>query len=290
MHHDRTARRAALAAPLLALALLFASCAAQGAGRIERVEPRGSVSLDEAADDLAQADVVFLGELHDDDVGHARQLDLTRALHDRRPQLVVSMEQFEADVQPFLDAYLAGDIDEELFLEHSRPWPNYAEHYRPVVEWAKREGVPVVAANIPRPLASRVAYRGLGTTDYSLWSPWVIDVDEPAYLSRFLVAMGGDPDDEPSAGVRRWFAAQVIKDAMMAQSIVRALDATPDDPPLVVHWCGRFHSDYGLGTVSRVEDLRPGTDTRVVSMIRGAERASVDDGLVIGDYVVRTPE
>lgn len=283
-------RRARSAFVVLALAPLFAACASNRAGRLERVDPPGRVSLDDAADDLAGADVVFLGELHDDDVGHDWQLRLTRALHDRRPDLVVTMEQFEADVQPFLDAYLAGAIDEELFLEHSRPWPNYAEHYRPVVEWAKREGVPVVAANIPRPLARRVAYHGLGTTDYSLWSPWVIDVDEPAYLARFLVAMGGDAHGEPSAGVRRWFAAQCIKDAMMAQSIVRALDDAPGDPPLVVHWCGRFHSDYGLGTVSRVEGLRPATDARVVSMSRGEERAPVDDGLVIGEYVVRTPD
>lgn len=275
------------------LALLTTACRSASNGRIEQLDPPRTVSVERAAEALSDADVVYLGEEHDNDVGHELQLAITRELFRHRPQLIVSMEQFEADVQVFLDAYLAGELDEATFLAFARPWPNYAEHYRPVVEWAKQNGVPVVAANVPRRFARTVAYRGLGTTDYSLWTPWTVNTDEPAYLSRFMLAMGGDPDDTADAGLLRWFAAQCIKDDMMAESIVAALDearGAGSGAPLVVHWCGRFHSDYGLGTVSRVALRRPELDQRVVSMISGDEDGRpVPDGLILGDFVLHVP-
>jgi uncharacterized iron-regulated protein len=276
------------------LCFLAAACQTAGSGRIEQVDPPRSSNVALAAEAMSDADVVYLGEEHDNDVGHELQLALTIELFQHRPNLVVSMEQFEADVQVFLDAYLAGEMDEQTFLDFARPWPNYVEHYRPVVEWAKRHSVPVVAANVPRRYARTIAYNGLGTTDHSLWTPWSVNTDEPPYLSRFMMAMGGDPGDEADANLLRWFAAQCIKDDMMAQSIVDALDrarAESSAAPLVVHWCGRFHSDYGLGTVSRVALRRPDLDQRVVSMISGDEDGRpVPDGLVLGDYVMRVPD
>lgn len=279
---------------LLAIIVVFCSaCRSIGSGSIERVANHHSTSVASAAKELADADVVYLGEEHDNDVGHELQLELTIEMHRKRPEMVVSMEQFEADVQVFLDAYLAGAIDESMFLAHSRPWPNYAEHYRPVVEWAKQNGVPVLAANIPRRHARTVAYNGLGGSDYSLWSPWIVNTDEPAYLSRFMQAMGGSAHETANASMRRWFAAQCIKDDMMAQSIASVFErahANGDAAPLVVHWCGRFHSDYRLGTVSRVASRLPDLDQRVVSMIPGREGSRpAPDGLAIGDFVMRVP-
>ncbi|MCA8979319.1 MAG: ChaN family lipoprotein [Planctomycetes bacterium] len=279
---------------VLSLVVLGTACRSTDSGRVEQLEPSRSSSIERAAELMADADVVYLGEEHDNDVGHSMQLAFTEELFRRRPGLIVSMEQFEADVQVFLDAYLAGELDEETFLAFSRPWPNYPEHYRPVIEWAKRSGVPVVAANVPRRYARTVAYQGLGSTDYSLWTPWSVHTDEPPYLARFMVAMGGNVHDAPNSSLLRWFAAQCIKDDMMAQSIVEALDRAQSegvDAPLVVHWCGRFHSDYGLGTVSRVALRRPNLDQRVVSMVSGKEDGRpAPDGLVLGDFVMRVPD
>ena len=106
--------------------------------------------LEALADELKDRDVVFFGEFHDNDVVHVQHYALLRLLHQRRPELVLSMEMFERDVQPVLDQYLAGEIDESEFVANARPWPNYRAHYRPMVEFAKRNGIPVVAANLPR--------------------------------------------------------------------------------------------------------------------------------------------
>ncbi len=286
-------KRAAAALPLLLV--LLASCRASG----ERVDHRiyagdgAEAAFDAMIADLSEADVVFLGEEHDNDVGHRLQLETVRALHAARPELVISLEQFEADVQGVLDLYLAGGIDEAEFLERSRPWPNYAEHYRPVIEYARANGLAVVAANVPRPEARRVAYEGLGVAGALEHAPWSTWVDEPEYAERFAAAMGRAHMAEEDEGLRNWFAAQCTKDDKMAESIARAVVAgrSAGGDPLVVHLCGRFHSDYRLGTASRLLRRLPTLDVRVVGMDSGGDlgRGLEGDELRLGDYVWRVP-
>lgn len=239
---------------------------------------------------MAGADVVFLGEEHDNDAGHNVQFWTTRMLHALRPGLILSMEMFEADVQEVLDAYLAGEIDEENFLANSRPWGNYREHYRPAVEWARANGVPVIAANIPRSLARSVSHGRVERVMGERHAPWGLNVNEPEYRSRFDEAMG-EHGNSGTTDLDSWFAAQCIKDDRMAESIIGALEASDVDLPLVIHWCGRFHSDRDQGTVSRLLRRRPDLDVEVVSMSSGGRLSRELDHSerISGDFVVRVP-
>lgn len=260
-----------LTSPLLpVIPLLLASCSGLGVRgsdyRLYDARAGEEVELDAIVADLARRDVVFLGEEHDNDVGHDLQLWTIRQLHRLRPDLVISLEQFEADVQSEVDLFLGGAIDEATFLERSRPWPNYARHYRPVVEFAREHHLPVIAANVPRPLAARVARRGLDSVAHEPDAPWFTWTDEPEYRRLFdeamgqMGGMGGGHVQELDL-----FTAQCIKDEKMAQSIAGILASGGAKPPLVVHLCGKFHSDFGLGTISRLLRYRPGTDVAIVS-------------------------
>src|SRR4051812_5249570 len=111
--------------------------------------------------DLARADVVLVGEQHDDPNTHRLEAALLEGLLRRRAAVVVSLEMFERDVQPALEGYLAGRSGEEEFLKTSRPWPRYATDYRPLIELAKAQAWPVIAANVPRRYASEIAKAGL---------------------------------------------------------------------------------------------------------------------------------
>jgi uncharacterized iron-regulated protein len=236
----------------------------------------GMIPYEKFAGYLGGADVVFLGEYHDDDSTHALQLELLDLLAgEHGGNVVLSMEQFERDVQSVVNAYLAGDIDEEQFLADSRPWPNYEPHYRPLVEYCRGEGIDVVAANIPRPLASRVAKEGLDTVMASLTDEerrWVAEstsAPDDLYWENFKLAMGlGGAGGGHGMGMneemaRSFYAAQCIKDDTMAESIARARERTGFP---VVHTNGSFHSDYNEGTVSRVIDRRPGDDVVTIAI------------------------
>ena len=45
-------------------------------------------------------------------------------------------------------------------LQDARPWPNYDTDYRPMVEVAKNEGLPVICANAPRRYVSLAGRSG----------------------------------------------------------------------------------------------------------------------------------
>lgn len=269
---------------------------AKGQARLVQTPAQRSVRLAEAVVDLASADVVFLGELHDNTEGHAVQLALTRGLANARGSLILSMEMLERDVQRRLDLYLDGVLTEEEFLTGTRQWGNYAQHYRGAVELAKERGFRVIAANVYRPIASRVARRGLAAGLGDPWAARSVDVSDGEYKRRFLEVMseghGAPGGFEPDAAfLERIFAAQCIKDATMAESIALALADTGEPAPLVVHWNGRFHSDFGLGTVERLRRRVPGLNIAVVSMIEtdDLDRDLVGDEIDQGHYVIMVP-
>ena len=269
--------------------------AATGAERdavLLRTPEQESVSIAEAVDQLAAADVVFLGEQHDSPEGHAVQLALTMALAERRGEIILSMEMFERDAQRRMDLYLAGVIDEEMFLAGARAWPNYDPHYRPAVEFARENGFAVVAGNVYRPIAARVAREGVTAAAGDPWAAQSVDVSKGEYWRRFEDVMGGGHGDRGGPKLENIYAAQCVKDATMAESIARALDARGEDAPLVVHWNGAFHSDFGLGTVERLRKRRPELNIAVVSMIssRNVHRRLENDEVDKGHFVILVPE
>src|SRR5207248_4689333 len=118
------------------------------------------LSVDQLADALKDYDVVFFGEWHDHPGNHLAEMALFRAIHQRSPQLALSLEQFERDVQPVLDDYMAGRIGEEALQRRGRAWNNYPESYRPLVEYAKESALAVIAAEAPTRLVRCVGQEG----------------------------------------------------------------------------------------------------------------------------------
>ena len=75
--------------------------------------------------------------------------------------MILSLEMFERDVQEPLEHFAMGHIMEEDFLDDGRPWPRYRTDYKPLVDFAIDKEWPIVAANVPRAIASDVSKAGL---------------------------------------------------------------------------------------------------------------------------------
>jgi len=218
----------------------------------------------------ADARVVTLGENHDDPATHQIELAMLEGLHRHHPDLVFSMEMFERDVQDVLDQYLSGDLMEHEFIAASRPWGNYETDYRPLVEFCRERELPVVASNIPRPLAGQVAQAGYEFADFSDEElPFIaetFEAPEDGYWEAFrdtmmmpgMEAMGISEDT-----IKLYYQAQVIKDETMAESVSRAAEANPE--ALVYHIAGAFHLGDYHGTYPRITRNLPGAD--VVSIV-----------------------
>src|SRR5690242_19477179 len=95
---------------------------------------------------LASADVVFVGEQHDHQLGHRLELEILTKVHAKNPSVALSLEMFERDVQGVVDEYLKDQINESNFLAAARPWPRYKSDYAPMVEFCKANRLPVIAA------------------------------------------------------------------------------------------------------------------------------------------------
>jgi uncharacterized iron-regulated protein len=226
---------------------------------------------------IARADVVFLGEFHDDPGTHALQAAILHGTARRRQgPVVLSLEMFERDVQPALDSYLRSETDEQTFLLNSRPWRNYPTDYRPMLEFAKAQGWPVLAANVPRRLASTVARRGLVALDSlddgdRAYVATENSCPRDTYWTRFQGVMGDmsghgmqlEPA-EVEAMVWRTYLAQCVKDEVMGESIAAA---RAEHNTLVIHANGAFHSDYRLGTVDRVRRRAPRDKIVTISFV-----------------------
>ena len=233
--------------------------------------------------DLQSADVVFVGEQHDDPNTHRLELALMEGLARRRGSIILSLEMFERDAQTALDAYLAGQVSEEEFLKSSRPWPRYKTDYRGLVELAKARGWTVVASNVPRSLASGVSKTGFDflktlPDDQKAWVAADLRCPFDDYYGNFADTMkemtahpmpGNEKqtDAERKQMVDRFYYAQCVKDETMAESIAAAYQKSAASRPIVVHFNGSFHSDYGLGTASRVERRLKGVRVKLVTMV-----------------------
>ena len=215
---------------------------------------------------LGKNDVVFLGEQHDNDSGHQFQLQVIQDLHKKGLDVVISMEQFERDVQGAVDDYLADRIAEKDFLASSRPWKNYDTHYRPIIEFAKENQFPVLAANVPTTLARRVAKGESVPTGLRMFAPRKTTAPEDAYWENFVATMKDHMGAEGTEKLKGFYASQCIKDDSMAETIADYLAKNQHRPKVVVHLCGHFHSDYGLGTVGRFIQRKPLARFAVVTM------------------------
>ena len=254
--------------------------------------------------DLTYADVVLLGEQHDDAATHRLETATLEGLARRRSNVVLTLEMFERDVQGPLSDYLAGKIAEPDFLAGTRPWPRYRTDYRPLVEFARLWKWPVVAGNVPRRFASLVSRAGLAGLDTLATADRALvarDLDCPHddYYARFAKTIGDMPThsggsspqtpEEKRAAIERVYQAQCIKDETMGESIAAAFAAAPPRA-LVVHVNGAFHSDYRFGTAERAQRRLRGKRVAVVSFVPvpDLDRAEGKPQRKLGDYVVFT--
>jgi uncharacterized iron-regulated protein len=253
-----------------------------------RVAAPIAIGVDEAAGMLKDYDVIFLGEWHDHPGNHLAEMALFRALSSRVPLLALSMEQFERDVQPVIDDYMAGRIGEENLRRRGRAWSNYAESYRPLVEYAKEHGLSVIAAEAPTRVVRCVGEQGPEflsrlSPEQRGWAAAELHLGEGAYRDKFYRFLAEDGDHGPApdaadkdAANARSFAAQVTRDDTMAESILLYLQKHPGHK--VVHITGAFHVEGSLGTVERLKLRAPNLGIAVVEPVEVRDSKPIGAG------------
>ncbi len=241
--------------------------------------------------DIQQADIVFFGELHTDPIAHWLQYEITKDLYAVKKQdLIIGSEMFESDNQLIMDEYLAGVYDAKKFEAEAKLWGNYKTDYKPVLDFAKKNGLLYVATNIPRRYASVVHKKGFdGLKELSDEAKALIGPDLERLYDKNVACyaemlkmkgMGGHVNE-------KFPMAQAAKDATMAHFILENWSKGK----LFFHFDGAYHSDNFEGIVWWINKLKPGLKIKTISTVYQESVEKLDDeNLDRANYIIAVPE
>jgi uncharacterized iron-regulated protein len=217
-------------------------------------DPRRGGECKDAIATLGTHRVVLLGETHSDPDHHRWQLHTIEMLFSLRPEMVLGFEMFPRRVQPVLDRWSAGELNETAFLDEvdwPRIWGFDSRLYLPLFSFAREHRLPMVALNVDRETTRRVAMQGLGATPLvdreNVGDPAPVT---PHYRERLFGwfkqhPAGREGATANSARFEGFIQAQSFWDRAMAE----AIDGGCRDRPgaLAVGIMGRGHIEYGDG-------------------------------------------
>ena len=234
------------------------------------------LSQQELLDEMVKRPVVLLGEVHVNADHHRWQTNVLAALHSREPNLVIGLEMLPRRMQPVLDEWSRGRLDEEEFLERAQwreLWGYDAELYLPILHFARMHRLPMVALNIDRELVSKVGAEGWE----SLARDERMGLSDPAPASEaYRLSLGELFTYKMSAGIHgntheqsedapqleevmqmeafdNFVDAQLTWDRAMAEALADAHRLDPD--AVVVGIVGRGHLEYDYGIPTQLADL-----------------------------------
>lgn len=186
--------------------------------------------------------LVLLGEVHDNAQQHALRLRAFEALlaSGARPALV--LEQFDRERQATIDSVRAGARGSPLGAQAlidaaAAPGARWQwEFYRPLIQLALDHDLPIVAANVSRADARRVAAEGLAALGFDDAVP------EDIARAQAEIIVGSHCGMVDAAQGRRMAAAQVARDQFMA----RMLDRHRERGAVLLAGNGHVRRDIGV--------------------------------------------
>lgn len=246
-------------------AILFGACVALVAA------PVGAAPLTvDVVSGMSQADVVLLGEVHDNPDHHALQAAAIEALN---PKAVV-WEMLTPETAARFDAgWLENPDHVAQAVEWAKVgWPSF-EMYEPVLEAAV--GRAIYGGLVPRS-ATRAAMEsgigvafGVGTAEYGLMVP--LPADERA--ARLADQMAAHCDALPEDMLPLMVSIQRLRDATLARAVVTAMDET-GGPVAVITGNGHARLDRGIAVY--LKRVRPGLRVYAVGQS--------EDGVINGTF------
>jgi uncharacterized iron-regulated protein len=255
---------------------------------IHSTKDKKTITFGELTDRLMECDLVCVGEDHDSELNHRVQLEVIKALYARDERLGVGMEMFQRPFQAALDRYLRGEGGEEDFLkatEYRQRWGYDWGLYRPIVDFCRRNGLPVAALNAPRELTrriSKVGVKGLNDEEKGQLGPVDFHVKEHRdYWYEKLARMHGQKN--PSEDQKeRSYEVMTTWDGYMAASAARFQQERRLRRLVVL--AGSGHVDRGFGIPDRAAKATGGKAATVHVAVGDDPKQAFAEA--VADYII----
>lgn len=248
------------------------------------VEPAKSATLPELMTKLRNERLVYVGETHTAYGDHVLQLDVLRAMAAHEGELAVGVEWFQARFQPVLDDYLAGRISEAEFLrdtEYYERWRFDYRLYRPIVRFARENGIPIIALNADQELTSEIRRVGIDGLSGELRRELPDDYDFSDKTYEELLREIFDLHQSEDAQFQRFLEVQLTWDESMAQRVAAYLQQHPAGRILVL--AGKGHVSTRAGIPARVTRRTGIRGTTIVTFSPSSTLSNEADYLVLAN-------
>ena len=257
----------------------------------------GRIGAQDVLRRAADARIVLLGESHESADDHRWELQTLAALQLLHPKLVIGFEMFPRRVQPALDRWIAGELNEDEFLkaaDWTHVWGYEADYYLPLFQFARMNRIPMVALNVAHEFVRTVNAKGLAAVPVEQRE----GVSDPApageaYLKRLFDAYSKHPemrhpvkkDAGPARSdpeFQRFVQAQLVWDRAMAQALADAAKRNPD--ALIVGVMGARHVAHGDGVQHQLDSLGIRRVSTLLTWDHEADCKELDAGLASAVY------
>ena len=237
------------------------------------IESGKVIEQEELIEQFVGADVIYLGEKHDNARQHEIQLQILETLisKGKRPSIgfeffttgqTSTLINFTQPTGPIMNMK-SNEQNPESVLRQALGWNHRSDeewnYYFKLIELAKKNQLPTFATDIPWGLSSRitrVGVKNLHPTELSLLVDTRLNDSEyeELMLEEFTNAHCGYRNEKV---FRRMYQAWIARNDAMAQSIVNTLEANPQNPVVMI--VGFGHLRHGMGIPERVAYLNPAT-------------------------------
>lgn len=246
-----------------------------------------AVSYQTMLENTAKADILFIGELHNNPIAHWMEYEITKDLFELyNEKMVLGAEMYEADNQELLNEYLQDKITYKTFKEQARLWPNNETDYQPLLDFAKKNKLHFVAANVPRRYANIVYKSGLEalneiSKDAKKWiAPLPIKYNPELSCYKDMIAMmgGHGGDNIPKS--------QALKDASMAYFILENIIKDG----IFIHYNGAYHSNNYQGIVWYIKDQKPKLNVATITTVEQDDVNKLnEESKNLADFIICVP-
>lgn len=233
--------------------------------------------------ELAQKQVVFVGEQHTRYSDHLAQLSTIKGLHDAwGKQLSIGLEMVQQPYQKALDNYIAGKISERDMLLQTQwydRWKYDFRLYRPIFNYARQHHIPLVALNIPAELTKHITKSGIDglTPKERQYLPNHIDRSGSQYKNR-IERVFNRHGKTRSKTFSNFFDAQLAWDEGMAFSAANYLKQHPQQKMVIL--AGGGHIINRQGIPARLERLAKIKTATVINYSSGVPTSQEGDYLL----------
>jgi len=213
-----------------------------------------TLTLKQLTREIKNNQVIYIGENHDNPSHHQVQLDIVKSLYEYNTKIAIGMEMLQSKFQDAVNNYIFGNMSEQRFLdktEYNKRWGYDYSLFKPIIDFAKTNNIPVIALNIESEVIKNISKKGISKLHASDLNklPKHIDFTDKDYR-QFLYEIFKDHPNQNKKSFQIFYSIQLVWDEYMAEKIDSFLKN--NEKYQIVVLAGNGHIVHGYGIPQRL--------------------------------------